>query len=329
MPLFPGYTERFSKAFKPASFTGAGPSIGLNVVGFQELIEALNLSVTQLNNLISTINPALQEKADLVILNTLLAAGGKAGPSFPQQYTIQMAVVAAQLNLTTSFLTGSNAFGVEIDLEKLGTKDDLTKAYHYGAQYADIGDTGVARGPRGRFVKSQQGRVTLPWMGGENDSSLMNSVEKRYEFWYTLFNGQPYKGIDTSELWPTTVRERVNVWYGMGKAPQWLLLQYGQTEWAPVIRPQPIIETITNVMNFVIYETLEKFFTELINRIEKATFATGYGVDVAGSDDIAYKIEKLGKHASRYYGSRDAMNIATIGFVDDAAIIDLIRKGMG
>lgn len=139
------------------------------------------------------------------------ATAGLSSDSWPLEYTNHLMLVIDTLPI--QIYRSGTGLDVSIDLDELGTQEDLELAYHFGA------------------ILKSGGKVTLPFTGTEGD--LKYSVERRYRF--LVLNIMP------SYAWDLTIDARIRQW--ARKAPEWLFLQYG-TEWDPVIYPSPIVEEI-------------------------------------------------------------------------------------
>lgn len=166
------------------------------------------------------------EQAESVIQEILIRAAAQAGSdAFPVSYIEPMLEAAAN-----TVIIAPNE--VAIDLEQMGTYDDLQEGFHYGAKI-EGGD-----------------RVGLPYEG----EPLKNDTQSRYEAWQKVFHGETWHGIDYSGSWSETIAARLEAWGD--KAPQWLLLQYGQEEFEPTIQPYPLVEEITAELTVIFEGTL-------------------------------------------------------------------------
>jgi hypothetical protein len=157
-----------------------------------------------------------------------------------------------------------NPTDVSLNFDELGTWEELTEGYHYGAKLEG------------------GGQVDLPWQGGQSDAGLKNTVQERYEAWLRVFNGETWHTIDYSSSWSETISARISVWGS--KAPQWLLLEYGQTEWEPTIEPYPVVEDITTEL-FALFEgMIQSEVQNIVDNINKPipTIPTGAVYDVRG-----------------------------------------------
>lgn len=207
--------------------------------GFRELADALNASSAQLERAFNDIGYAFAQEANAIVEETLIQAAAHAGPdAFPPQYIAPMLSAASKI---VTVIPGS----VELNFEEMGTATDLAEGYHYGAK--------IAGG----------GQVELPYTGEE----LKNETEVRYQAWLRVFHGDTWHGINYAGVWNETITARLTVW--ADKAPQWLLLEYGQEEWEPTIDPYPIVEDITTEL-YGLFETMLQseieYLVENLNR---------------------------------------------------------------
>ena len=198
-----------------------------DVSGFERLRLRLAATEEQMNEAFQNASELFLSQAHATIEAVLLKAAANAGEeAFPIAYIEPMLSAARRIII-------SSPADIVIDFEELGTPDDLQEGYHYGAKI----DGG--------------GQVDLPY-GGE---PLKNDTEKRYEAWLRVFHGETWHGINYAGAWNETIAARLEAWGD--RAPQWLLLQYGQMEYEPIIFPYPVVEEIT-------YE-LEQFFESVLN----------------------------------------------------------------
>lgn len=143
-------------------------------------------------------------------------------------------------------LTTSTDIIANINLDVLGTWDDLALGYHRGAIMESIkGQTAAGSHHSGHISDF---KITLPYAG----QALLNGLEKREAFWRAVFTGEGYEAgsgtsrvtIDTEGMYEETLKDRVRVWGN--KAPEWLILQWGSTKdgTPPVVKPQLLKETL-------------------------------------------------------------------------------------
>lgn len=222
--------------------------------GFRELSDALGASEYQLERAFRNVLYAFSSEAQQVIANNLIQAAAQAGPdAFPLQYVSPMIDAAKEVVVL-------NLNEVILDFERLGTMDDLEQGYHYKARI------------------DNESHVELPYQGED----LKNEVDRRYEFWLRVFHGESYNNFDYAGAWSETIAARLAVWGN--KAPQWLLLEYGQEEWDPTIEPYPIVEDVT-VELYSLFETMLKsevqYILDHLNR-PVPTIPTGAAYDIRG-----------------------------------------------
>lgn len=215
------------------------------IEGFQKLADAYKASPDQLSRAFRSVSTAFSQEAEIIIESVLLEAAASAGQeAFPAAYIAPM-LASARGIVTVSPLE------VGIDFEAMGNRDDLIQGFHYGARI-EGGD-----------------HVGLPYQG----EALKNDVADRYIAWLRVYHGDTWHGINYAGTWTETIGARLNAWGD--RAPQWLLLQYGQTEWEPTIEPFPIVENITAELYALYVQMLE---TE-VNRIVSIANNTRYGLD--------------------------------------------------
>lgn len=168
--------------------------------------------------------------------------------AFPERYTRSMLYLAGQMKTPTPEGTKPYFAGVSLpNLEKvLGNSDELSAAYHHKA----LLDGGYKRNRNGTFRELRsditKGRVL--------ESSLKTqNPRRRYLYWKAVSEGKQYityrttddndpfgegqkRQIPLAGSWDNTITARLYVWNKMGKAPQWLLLEYGQPKYRPAIK---------------------------------------------------------------------------------------------
>ncbi len=215
----------------------------LKVFGLTELTTALSSASNELGSIISRATDYFKSNAIQMINEEIISAAAYAGEdAFPRQY-----LYGILEHIPGILITEGNS--LVLDFDELGTYAVLTTAFHYGARL------------------SSGGTVELPWHGGGGDSGLKNEVDKRYDFWSAVHGGYRYRNITTTGLWPETIAARVDQWNSLGKAPQWLFLQYGQEEWEPTIDPSPIVENITDNLYSLWRTILQGELDALIDQI--------------------------------------------------------------
>ncbi len=184
--------------------------------GFKELQIKTQNADRAIEQAFRNISSSFTVQAKAVIDDILIKAAAQAGSeAFPLAYIEPMLRAAGNIII-------SQPTEVFVDFESLGTVEDLQEGFHYMARI------------------DSESHVELPY-GGE---PLKNDTEQRYIAWQRVFHGETWHGIDYSGSWSETIAARLEVWGD--RAPQWLLLQYGQEEFEPTINPYPIVEEITS-----------------------------------------------------------------------------------
>ena len=223
----------------------------IELSGFNELTRNLGLASQEISRAFNTIRYAFTLEAQNIIDETLIQAAAQEGAdAFPPHYVEPMISAAHKIIVTSGI-------DILIDFELMGTWDDLTAGYHEGARLAGGGS------------------VSLPWTGGTSESGLKNDVVDRYEFWLAVFHGDTYNNISTEGLWEDTIAARLDAWGD--KAPQWLLLEYGQEEWEPTITAYPIIETITTEITDLFTSMLTEEVERIVSQVNVGQPPTGRG----------------------------------------------------
>lgn len=119
-----------------------------------------------------------------------------------------------------------NGGQVSFDLEFLGTKEDLERAFHRHA------------------VLETHHQLTEPYTG---QALAVRDADVRHEFFLAMMRGEAFQGrdgrvIQTAGLWQTTKQEYLEIWGD--KSPQWLYLEYGQSRFEPKIPAYSVIEEV-------------------------------------------------------------------------------------
>lgn len=197
-------------------------------------------------------------KFEPLIMPTLIetfeeVAAGLEDGAFPRMY---LGGIVTQLLKRGRFsVTGLSPQGIIVNMydifTELGTSNDLRAGYHYGASIIESTSTfststNRLRGKAGLFqsfnVRTSSSRVNLPYHG---QALRVPSVSARYKYWLAMYKkidynarsvrGKNYKVRIPTDAWQKTKEARVAYWNSIGKAPQWLLLEYGQTKFKPTI----------------------------------------------------------------------------------------------
>lgn len=145
---------------------------------------------------------------------------------FPMEYTNHLMDATRRLPITV--IADQYEIFVAVDFEELGDQDDLERAYHQGAKLAD-GST-----------------LWGPYTGQalRNDSSV-----SRHVYWEAVRRGDDEVTIESDGrvktlkirpgAWEETKDQYLRIWGS--KAPEWLLIQFGQEEWPPYVGQYDII----------------------------------------------------------------------------------------
>lgn len=140
----------------------------------------------------------------------------------------------------------NNTMDISIDFALLGSYKDLELGFHRGASLSGV-----------------KGRVELPYRGEE----LANGPTERLIFWLHLLAGEPVPMenggfMQTAGLLAETIADRVNTWSDVGKAPEWLLLEFGLKYGAPRVEAHHIMDQWETQM----YEYLDVRLTLIVDR---------------------------------------------------------------
>jgi hypothetical protein len=214
--------------------------IGIRVTGHEQLRQTLNRAPALYEEAFRVASEKAEIALKRIILETFEVAISTAGEGFPPVYGAQLLEVVRQTDVR--IYGSASYFSVEYDFEELGSYEDLSEGFHYQAMLAD-GD-----------------RVELPYQG----QALKNDLVTRYAFWLTIsetWGGRIPGGAHLND----TYAARVALWSSKGVAPQWLLLNYGQSEFAPFIQPFPIVETVQA-------EIYQQFYAILAREVERVTY---------------------------------------------------------
>lgn len=120
---------------------------------------------------------------------------------------------------------------ISFDLEEwLGGYDDLTKAFHQGAQLEG------------------GGQLFGPYTG---QALKQDDAEIRHVFWEAIRYGKAKadiggKHVPVTGTWDDTIQHYLDIWGE--KSPQWLFIQFGQEEWQPYIPQIDVLDNIENVI---------------------------------------------------------------------------------
>ena len=224
-------------------------TLSVRVDGDERLISmarsAARHTADALLSLRASIEVMIKEELELVF-RTAMASAGEGFPPIYQQHTLQtLAYLPIFIDVT--------GYGVDtfLDLEELGDYEAFEQGFHYHAQITGGGN------------------VDLPY-GGED---LKNSTEERYQYWLALLYGSDIPGYPPVQgKLAETYAARVSYWEAIGKAPEWLMLQYGEATSEPTVRPYPIIETLESS----VYQRIANLMELALDTAHKETFQEYY-----------------------------------------------------
>lgn len=151
--------------------------------------------------------------------------------AFPPAYSNHLKSAMAAIPIE-AYVRGDSV-EVSFNLRTLGGFSDFEAGFHWGA----IIDTGA-----GKFVRHPP-QVQFP--PGYQGEKLLSEEDRRIEIWeeYVMAGGGEHqtgvgggkKGNKTGDSfyipsYEEVVHARVNLWAGMGVAPEWIILEYGHTD---------------------------------------------------------------------------------------------------
>lgn len=186
--------------------------------------------------------------------------------AFPAAYEIGLSRAVNSLPEARIFGNAPQFVSIELpDLyEFLGEGDDFERGFHDQALTLTAGRTNLFR----TDAPASYGRVMLPWT--KSQVLKQPSPSLRYKAWKALYEGADgytvkvlpsltsrTLGISHNRVreiriefpegasYEATIENRVRAWGN--KAPQWLLLEYGQRRYSPKIRiPEGLAHSATN-----------------------------------------------------------------------------------
>ena len=208
----------------------------------------------------------LDDVGHIIMAEVLEDAMASAGNAWPVAYIPQVIETSARVPVVV--LVELNRLNISINLDNLGTKEELEMGYHFHA------------------AMEGGGSVELPYL----EQPLANEdVETRYEYW----KKKVWRDGAPAGLYDLTMDARTTLWSRMKKAPQWLILQYG-TAYEPVIVPYPVEEEIYRRLAVTSEAILAAFADTAITQISS-------GRRVSLGDE--FKFELSGK-GSKITGAR-------------------------
>lgn len=180
--------------------------------------------------------------------------------AFPKEYKTGLQVAISRM--PDAKVTGTKPQSVEVTLPDLyvhlGDYGDYEKGFHDQALLAKFQDVTFDRAGRDRpdyMVHPFGDRVRLPWSSGQILKESRAGL--RYKAWKALYQGESgymarRKGGETElgtlsdkevfikfppgASWAATKASRLAAWGG--KAPYWLILEFGQPHYEPKVNPQ-------------------------------------------------------------------------------------------
>lgn len=230
------------------------PGINVRVDGEESILKALGSASTGISSIMYRSAGIMETKLKQEIYTVFEVACSSAGAGFPAVYTQQLLGTLSTIPLFIDVT--STILDISFDPDLLGTYEEFSEGFHYHASLQG------------------GGKVELPY-GGE---ALKNTPEQRYQFWLSVATGTHIPGMPKVEgSLAETYAARVSYWESIGKAPQWLLLNYGQGEYYPYVRPYPIVETITATIGEIFYQTLNIELDRNLRENFKESYVPEYG----------------------------------------------------
>lgn len=178
-----------------------------------------------------------------VLISVFEQAMAVAGEGFPDIYKAHLSSTLRgfPIEITAAGLT----LDVLASLDNLGSYDDFEEGFHYHAQ---LGEGEI---------------VGLPYEG----EPLKNDISKRYTYWLSMVTGVQAPGMPPPASVDETYAARVTYWESIGKAPEWLLLNYGQGEYYPYVNAYPIVETLNTDIEVLLQSTVEREIDMAMERV--------------------------------------------------------------
>ena len=163
-----------------------------------------------------------------ILMATFTEAAEFAGAGFPPVYLTSLLSVVQQQSFDT--MTTTDGFYLFFDFEELGDYTHLIEGAHHRAFLED------------------GGLSDIPYTG----EALKNPILLRYLAWLKL----------PDEVREDTYETRAMYWESIGKAPQWLLLNYGQTLYSPPIMAYPVVEVARDRVAAATYTIVERILNQ-------------------------------------------------------------------
>ncbi len=256
-------------------------------VNTREVIEAVNWFDGQIPT--TTIREIAREgvfRAKEMLLDEFEAAFAiQDTKAFPESFQNHIRRVVSKLPIVYDLV--DNAVSIDMKFDLLGNSSDLKRAFHQGA------------------ILKAGGRVNGPW--DESMVLLEEDASVRHLFWEAMVRGESHytpgrrrnkKGQFRKQTpvpipidaWEKTQEKYIDIW-GEEKAPEWLYLQYGQSQWEPHINPSSIVENFT-----------AKFGREF-DRIFKTKLTEAMLLDQRQQNQYGPTFQ-ISKNLNRYYAVR-------------------------
>lgn len=171
--------------------------------------------------------------------------------AFPEKFREHIREVINANDFKSTYTT--TGIKVSFDFNDLGTTKDLQRAFHQGAQLAD---GSKLDGPyEGQTLKNPDARERhIYWQAvRERKEKAQNPKD-------------PSKSIRVDPgAWDETIEKYISIWGD--KAPQWLYLNFGQSQWDPKIGKHDLVERFETMWQLAADEIwtkeLDKYFKSL------------------------------------------------------------------
>lgn len=228
------------------------PAGFIEVIGADWFVERFRLSRYAINDILQTSAARIGSITTEALFEVFGTAMDNASlEAFPQVYRTNLFNTLANFYPTPDI--SGDRFAILLDWDSLGTYEQLSEGFHYHAR-----DTSGNLSP-------------IPYDG----RPLKNELDKRYEYWLSL--NETWGGnIPAPSALAETYAARVTHWESIGVAPQWLLLNNGQTEFYPTIAPYPIIELVEGRIGRVAYDIVHEIVNEYNEELWGNTYTPSY-----------------------------------------------------
>lgn len=274
------WAKTFEKGVRPVILFAPDISsiqIALRAID-QELVTKF-FSPTVMNDLRIAARATLQE-----VFKEAVARQPQQNGGWPEEYT---ALIEEMVNdLPIEVYPMGKALAVSLNLYLLGGEHDLELGYHYQALLKTEQSSLSSRDRQNRqtHVRANLGRV-------RTEADFLFPRKVRYYFFKTYVAGGAVWGPtigNNVNMYDKTIDARVTFWRTLGKAPVWLLLQYG-TKWEPRIQRHDIILDFEQKFQAVFMA----YMAQLLNEVFRAT-----------GEAYAYDARIRGFRAGRWTGTK-------------------------